>query len=454
MSQAARTSQKTDDPDSNLSQGSLGLTDLHSHSPSPRPPSPIPEDGMVPSSGPKGNLDRHRSSHEKERPSHEKGRSSQEKDRGDELSPLSRRSHRRAPSRSSRWSDHHTGHSASHNPHLADFPDLPTFGDTMHLHPDLNYSFSRRKNSSKSPSRNSHHSGTSRSKDNRKSDAGSINSGSFNWDDDEGSYDADGEKPWCCRSPSWWFMLSPFMQTLLKASIGFIIFALPAILIAALVSNDDPSSYPTYAKFIAIDWFSWIAWMWVIFCTTSFLVERSPRFILRVFKYFRSQYVEQVRVALEYFIAVRAYFKAVATTGWMWGSFAFTSLVWPSSDYRPVDADSDYSYTPAYYGAIYNILVCIFAATALLFVEKVLLHYIAIQFHRVAYEDRIAESQRGIKVLDRLSTAFRRHSNATPSAYNAFARFGRGREGSLPLSKTSSLPLPPRLYPLSPLAQG
>ncbi|KAI9227806.1 MAG: hypothetical protein DHS80DRAFT_16543 [Piptocephalis tieghemiana] len=397
-------------------------------------------------------LEKNPSDLEKSRPSLDRGRSSQEKERSSQdrdhrdsstFSPISRKSHRRAPSRSSRRSDHYAGNSAtSHNPHLADFPELPSFGDPMHLHPDLNYSFSRKKTPSKSPSRHSHHSGTSRSKEHRKSDAGSVNSGSFNWDEDE-TYDSEDSKPWCCRCPDWWFVLSPFMQTFIKAFIGFAIFALPAALIAGLVDDNDPSSNTTYSKFIAIDWFAWIAWMWVIFCTTSFLVERSPRFILRVFKYFRSQYVEQVRVALEYFIAVRSYFKAVATTGWMWGSFAFTSLVWPSSDYRPLDADSSYSYSPSYYGAIYNILVCVFSATAIVFIEKVLLHYIAIQFHRVAYEDRIAESQKGIKVLDRLSTAFRRHSNATPSAYNAFARFGgRGREGSLPLSKTSSLPLP------------
>ena len=46
-----------------------------------------------------------------------------------------------------------------------------------------------------------------------------------------------------------------------------------------------------------------------------------------------------------------------------------------------------------------------FASGVILFVEKLFLHFVAINFHKKALADRLAENRLGLKALDRLSNA-------------------------------------------------
>lgn len=70
----------------------------------------------------------------------------------------------------------------------------------------------------------------------------------------------------------------------------------------------------------------------------------------------------------------------------------------------------------------------LFSATVLLLVEKVFLQYVAINFHRRALADRIAENQLGLRALDRLS-------NATPNR----TPMNRGhKHGHRPQSRSGS----------------
>jgi len=74
-----------------------------------------------------------------------------------------------------------------------------------------------------------------------------------------------------------------------------------------------------------------------------------------------------------------------------------------------------------------------FAAGIILFVEKLFLHFVAINFHEKALADRIAENQLGLKALDRLS-------NAQPVTPSRRPNNRRGHKSSRSLNALDSLP--------------
>lgn len=72
----------------------------------------------------------------------------------------------------------------------------------------------------------------------------------------------------------------------------------------------------------------------------------------------------------------------------------------------------------------------LFASGVILLVEKLFLHFVAINFHEKALADRLAENRLGLKALDRLS-------NAQP-VYNKKAPYGK-KAGQVHKSMASSL---------------
>lgn len=66
-----------------------------------------------------------------------------------------------------------------------------------------------------------------------------------------------------------------------------------------------------------------------------------------------------------------------------------------------------------------------FAASMVLLVEKLFLHFVAINFHEKALADRLEENRLGLKALDRLS-----HASAIPARKSPMARRGHRSPGS------------------------
>lgn len=74
-----------------------------------------------------------------------------------------------------------------------------------------------------------------------------------------------------------------------------------------------------------------------------------------------------------------------------------------------------------YWVIINRVMQALFSASILLLAEKIFLQYVAINFHRRALADRIAENQLGLRALDRLS-------NATPYASRRGNPFRNGHK--------------------------
>lgn len=98
----------------------------------------------------------------------------------------------------------------------------------------------------------------------------------------------------------------------------------------------------------------------------------------------------------------------------------------------------------SYWVIINRIMQALFAASVLLLAEKIFLRYVAINFHRRALADRIAENQLGLRALDRLSAA-----TPSPSARrNPYgAHWKRGHRSG---SNSATLSLNPSAAPSQP----
>lgn len=93
-------------------------------------------------------------------------------------------------------------------------------------------------------------------------------------------------------------------------------------------------------------------------------------------------------------MAVLGWLKLTLDVTWAWIALSVIRAV-----YKP----------PGSYWTIVNrVMQALFSASLLLLAEKIFLRYVAINFHRKALADRIAENQIGLRALDRLS-------NATPN---------------------------------------
>jgi hypothetical protein len=83
---------------------------------------------------------------------------------------------------------------------------------------------------------------------------------------------------------SFWYRLSPFMRYLIVGAVGAILFIIPAILIAVLadVSDQKRSSSILYAKYVAVDWLSWLGFMWIVSMFNHFCLDRVPRVVVKI----------------------------------------------------------------------------------------------------------------------------------------------------------------------------
>jgi hypothetical protein len=210
------------------------------------------------------------------------------------------------------------------------------------------------------------------------------------------------------RRVNCWHKLSPFMRSLIMAILGFVLFIVPCVLINAFVrissGEESRSEYSVFQKYTAIDWLSWLGFMWVIAVITHFCIDRVPRLVIQFNHLIWGVCTEKTKGRIEYFVAIKFYIKILIFFSWAWGSYVIVMKVFPSSPYLTEDdiAQGLTWHEPFYYRTIYRIFSALFYGSLLLLVEKMILQIIAIRFHRTAYRDRIRTNKREIKMLDRL----------------------------------------------------
>ncbi|KAG1143699.1 hypothetical protein G6F37_003295 [Rhizopus arrhizus] len=131
-------------------------------------------------------------------------------------------------------------------------------------------------------------------------------------------------------------------------------------------------------------WFTWIAFVWCIASLSQIFVEIVPWAIKKLVNWLRPQSTEVLRMRLSYYMALRTYIKLVLISSWAWGAWAFIrqhiKLPYLGQDTNGID---QYATEPSY-------------------VKKFILQLIVTSFHKKAYNDRVKENDKALRILDKL----------------------------------------------------
>ncbi|KAF9094741.1 hypothetical protein BGX23_001664 [Mortierella sp. AD031] len=231
----------------------------------------------------------------------------------------------------------------------------------------------------------------------------------FDWDEDiniDESGQVHSKKKQNKNSNSHWRKLSPFLRMVIMVLVGSPIIALPAILVSVLRDDDPQTEYPTKDTVMLI--FVWLSFMWGIIFITNWGIDIVPVVVVRLTSFVTSSRSEDLKSRLFIFVAAKKYLKWLLASCWAIGSFAFLSKA-------PYSSTNDQMST-----IFIEVLGCILAGCALVFVEKILLHLISTNFHQTAYADRIKENKYALTVLDRLSTS--KKNNVKPKVRPTHSR--------------------------------
>ncbi|KAF9559870.1 hypothetical protein CPC08DRAFT_818554 [Agrocybe pediades] len=137
-------------------------------------------------------------------------------------------------------------------------------------------------------------------------------------------------------------------------------------------------------------WSLWFTIIWVASCATYVVVDSIPKMVIALIWLFGGQ-IERLKIQVELVMAVKSWLKLVLDITWAWVALSVLRAV-----YHPFGA---------YWIIINRLMQAFFAAGIVIFVEKLFLQAVAINFHQKALADRIAENQLGLKALDKLSNA-------------------------------------------------
>ncbi|THH32364.1 hypothetical protein EUX98_g1804 [Antrodiella citrinella] len=238
------------------------------------------------------------------------------------------------------------------------------------------------------------------------SDSTATNSSDeFDWDggDDALSAMDVGGKAKAKRGRAIWsaFMkLSRSLRTILVGILGAGILITP-LLVFKLRFNSSPMRIQAHV------WSLWLAITWGAGCITYIIVDLLPWLILHLVHLFGHS-VERLQIYIELISAVTGWLKLALDVAWMWIALSVIRVA-----YNP----------PGNYWTIVNrVMQALFSAGLLLLAEKVFLRYVAINFHRKAIAERLAENKLGLAALDRLS-------NAQPSASHKRNPYAANRRG-------------------------
>ncbi|PBK65947.1 hypothetical protein ARMSODRAFT_960864 [Armillaria solidipes] len=143
-------------------------------------------------------------------------------------------------------------------------------------------------------------------------------------------------------------------------------------------------------------WSLWLTIIWAAGCATYLVVDLFPRLIIAFVVMFGGK-VERLKIQIELAVAVSGWLKLALDISWAWISLSVIRRI-----YHP----------PGSYWTIVNrIMSALFGVGIIFLVEKLALHFVAINFHQKALADRLTENQLALRALDRLS-------NSQPWAWN------------------------------------
>ncbi|CEI90576.1 hypothetical protein RMCBS344292_04898 [Rhizopus microsporus] len=179
------------------------------------------------------------------------------------------------------------------------------------------------------------------------------------------------------------------------------------VAIFVVYHNRDQITMTSYSLQL---WFTWLAFVWCIACISQVFVEIVPWTIKKLVDSIRPQSTEVLKMRLSYYMALRTYIKILLISSWAWGAWAFIqdriALPYVGTNANGID---QYASKPSYVHTFYSIWEACFFAALFLFIEKFILQLIVTSFHKKAYEDRIKENDKGLRILDRLKKMKRKN---------------------------------------------
>ncbi|KAI9278952.1 Mechanosensitive ion channel-domain-containing protein [Phascolomyces articulosus] len=205
------------------------------------------------------------------------------------------------------------------------------------------------------------------------------------------------------RRPCCWSYLSPFAKRVILALVGSCIFITPAVLVNQLlpVPTEEERADPNF-KNVRSNLQLWLYWAASLHCAVwivAVLVESVPAVVSLWTKVFKGRRSEKVKTAMEYYMSLKRYLMILILASWNWGSWAFL-LDYPYNSVK----------TQGYSAVITKVFACIFVASCWLFVQKIVVQFIATRFHREAFSDRLRDNKYALKILDTLSKSEARKS--------------------------------------------
>lgn len=241
------------------------------------------------------------------------------------------------------------------------------------------------------------------------SDTTSTNSSDeFDWDEEEVASQVEnpetGKKARRGRALWLGFMkLARPVRALVFGILGAAFFIIP-LLVVELRFKDKES-----ARLQVRVWSLWLSITWAASCATYLVVDAIPRIVIYIIFLLGGQ-VERLKTQIELTLAVSAWLKLALGISWAW--IALSAI---TAFYNP----------PGTYWVIINrVMQALFTASIILFVEKLFLRFVAINFHQRALADRLAENRTGLRALDHLS-------NAQPAPVKKGPNVKKGRKNTL-----------------------
>ncbi|KAG2077279.1 hypothetical protein BDR04DRAFT_1088237 [Suillus decipiens] len=174
------------------------------------------------------------------------------------------------------------------------------------------------------------------------------------------------------------------VRTLLVGILGAAFFIIPWLVVE--LRFKDKESVRLQVRV----WSLWLSITWATSCATYLVVDAIPRTVIYVIFLLGGQ-VERLKTQIELTLAVSAWIKLILDISWAW--IALSAI---TAFYKPPGA---------YWVIINRVMQALFTAGVILFVEKLFLRFVAINFHQHALADRLEENQMGLRALDHLSNA-------------------------------------------------
>ncbi|KAG8218629.1 Mechanosensitive ion channel-domain-containing protein [Butyriboletus roseoflavus] len=244
------------------------------------------------------------------------------------------------------------------------------------------------------------------------SDTSTNTSDEFDWDEESSGAEEETHRgKHARRGRALWlaFMkLTRPVRTLLVGVIGTAFFITPLLVVDLKYQSSGGVRPQVHA------WSLWLSIIWAASCATYLVVDVLPDTIVTIILLLGGQ-VERLKTQVELTLAVSAWLKLLLDVSWAWIALSVIQTY-----YDP----------PGSYWIIINrVLQALFTAAVILFVEKLFLRFVAINFHQHALADRLAENRLGLKALDLLSNAHpvstnRKTTHGKKGSRNALSSIG------------------------------